>query len=98
MAKGFTFGQLATLILVIMGLTIVVVIAATQLTGSGGQLRDISDATNSQGAVDVLTGASCSAAGGTCTAAASCTAPAVALVINDCGDWDDPPVPELCCK
>ena len=79
-----------------MGLTIVVVIAATQLTGSGGQLRDISDATNSQGAVDALSGASCKAGGGLCytdaDAGVACATVGVQSSPDDCGTGNQ------CCK
>lgn len=39
--KGFTFEQIAVLILVIMGLTVAVVLAATQLSKSGSQLSQL---------------------------------------------------------
>jgi hypothetical protein len=69
MGKGFTFAQMATLILVIMGLTIVVVLAATQLARLSGQTTELSSGTDVGAAAEALqkTGTTCTATlGGAC--------------------------------
>jgi len=69
-SKGFTFEQMATLILVIMGLTVAVVLAATQLSKSGSQLSQLGSQSGqgveqAAGAAGSL-GTSCIATGGYC--------------------------------
>ena len=90
MAKGFTFAQMATLILVIMGLTIVVVLAATQLARLSGQTTDISQSTDVTGATEALThtGNTCRLYAGVCSAAGTCTGTektdGTGAIITDC--------------
>jgi hypothetical protein len=84
MEKGFTFAQMATLILVIMGLTIVVVLAATQLARLGAQTTELGGSTNVDDAISASqqTGTSCMVdEGGVCVATGSCTGTVVA---SDC--------------
>ena len=91
MGKGFTFAQMATLILVIMGLTIVVVLAATQLARLSGQTTEISSGTDVGTAVGVITktGVNCQANSGYC--AASCAGTTIA-------DMDCPDARPVCCE
>ena len=42
--RGFTFAQLAAIILVVLGLTVVVVLVVSQFTRTGGQLGEVGSA------------------------------------------------------
>ena len=72
MSKGFTFQQLAVILLVILGLVVAVVLAATQLAQSGSQFAQIGGQAGSgaQGAADAAAGMGidCFAEGGFCIA------------------------------
>ncbi len=64
--KGFTFAQMATLILVILGLTVGVILASTQLSSSAGSISQLgSQATEgTQAAVSASAGIACKTIGG----------------------------------
>jgi len=64
--KGFTFAQMATLILVILGLTVGVILASTQLGASAGSISELgSQATSgTQAAVTASAGLACRTIGG----------------------------------
>lgn len=73
--KGFTFSQLAVIILVVLGLTVAVVIAATQFSRAGSSLTEIGSKTDT-GSVDISLGLKCLSSGGVCitgTSSDACT-------------------------
>lgn len=91
--RGFTFSQVAVIILVILGLTVVVVIAAVSLAQSGASFGELSSKTDT-GSVSINLGIQCLAAGGYCATSGDCTdAGRVAggTEIDDCGDT------KVCC-
>ncbi len=69
--KGFTFEQMAVLILVILGLTVGIILAATQFSSSSRSISELGSAA-SQGAQTGVQSASqtikCENYGGTCLA------------------------------
>ena len=101
-AKGFTFEQIAVLILVIMGLTVAVVLAATQLSRSGSQLSQLGGQSGTgvddAGIATQNLGTKCIAAGGFCYSGDSC-ATGYAQVDTDSvtADFQDD-CTKICCK
>ena len=95
MRKGFTFAQMATLILVIMGLTVAVVLAATQLSRSGSQFSQLG-AQSGAGVEDA--GEAAASLGTACIAEQGfCTATACATDAGD-GNEDCPTLTPYCCS
>jgi len=92
MQKGFTFTQMAVLLLVILGLVVSVVLAATQFRQAGGSITDVGEQATggSQAAGESVAGLVCDLAGGECKA--SCSASQ-----TDTGTSDCPSTAAKCC-
>ncbi|PIO00165.1 hypothetical protein COT72_03315 [archaeon CG10_big_fil_rev_8_21_14_0_10_43_11] len=90
MQKGFTFQQLAVILLVVLGLIAVIVLFATQIQGAGSSVSSISKGVE-QGVGNVsglLT--SCTGQGGACKAAC-------AAGETDIGQWNCAVASPHCC-
>lgn len=74
MSRGFTFEQMAVLILVILGLTVGVILAATQFRSAGSSVGELTESATSgtEAAVSSTAGLICSTLGGD-YCATSCT-------------------------
>ncbi len=68
MSRGFTFEQLAAILIVVLGLIIVVVLIVTQSQNVGKGFSDVSKGVTEQ-AGDVVPDTACKTSGGTCKAA-----------------------------
>ena len=72
MTKAFTFSQLAIILMVVLGLTVAIVVAVTQLQGASGSISDIGDSVDDAITGGINLGLECIQTGGKCIAKTLC--------------------------
>jgi len=65
MKKGFTFSQLAVILIVVLGLVVAVVLAATQFSNTGSKLAEVGSQVTGQD-LTINAGTKCFTNGGQC--------------------------------